>query len=105
MIRSTFIAAMMGSCTAAAFAPTSKIQRVGSVALNAEMSKSLPFLPRPEKLDGSMAGDVGFDPMGLSEIQEGLIYARWAELKHGRISMLAITGLITQTYFHIPGEA
>ena len=69
------------------------------------MSKSLPFLPRPEKLDGSMAGDVGFDPMGLSEIQQDLTYARWAELKHGRIAMLAIVGLITQEYFHLPGEA
>lgn len=75
------------------------------MSLNAEMSKSLPFLPRPEKLDGSMAGDVGFDPMGLSEIQEDLIYARWAELKHGRIAMLAIVGLVTEEYIHLPGEA
>jgi light-harvesting complex I chlorophyll a/b binding protein 1 len=69
------------------------------------MSKSLPFLPCPEKLDGSMAGDVGFDPMGLSEIQQDLIYARWAELKHGRIAMLAIVGLLVQEYIHLPGEA
>jgi light-harvesting complex I chlorophyll a/b binding protein 1 len=69
------------------------------------MSESLPFLPCPEKLDGSMPGDVGFDPMGLSEIQQDLTYARWAELKHGRIAMLAIVGLITQTYIHLPGEA
>ncbi len=69
------------------------------------MSKSLPFMPCPEKLDGTMAGDVGFDPMGLSEIQQDLTYARWAELKHGRIAMLAIVGLLTQTYFHLPGEA
>ena len=33
------------------------------------MSKAIPFLTRPEKLDGSMPGDMGFDPMGLSEIQ------------------------------------
>ncbi len=69
------------------------------------MSKSLPFLPRPEKLDGSMAGDVGFDPMGLSEIQQDLTYARWAELKHGRVAMLAIVGLITEEYIHLPGAA
>ena len=30
-----------------------------------EMSKAIPFLVRPEKLDGSMAGDMGFDPMRL----------------------------------------
>lgn len=101
-----FRTALLASLVAAtaAFAPASvNVER--NVALNAEMSKSMPFLPRPEKLDGSMAGDVGFDPMGLSEIQQDLTYARWAELKHGRISMLAIVGLVTQEYFHLPGEA
>lgn len=29
-------------------------------------SLSLPFLPQPEALDGSMIGDVGFDPLGLA---------------------------------------
>ena len=41
-------------------------QRTSSVALNAEeFSKSVPFLVRPDKLDGSMPGDMGFDPMRL----------------------------------------
>ncbi len=76
-----------------------------SVALN-EMSKSIPFLTVPEKLDGSMAGDVGFDPMGLSDIQTDLNYARWAELKHGRICMLAVVGMVWQEYGpHLPGDA
>ena len=69
------------------------------------MSKSLPFLECPEKLDGSMAGDVGFDPMGLSEIQADLKYARWAEIKHGRAAMLAIVGMVWQEYLpHLPGD-
>jgi hypothetical protein len=68
------------------------------------MSKALPFLVKPEKLDGSMVGDNGFDPMGLSEIQVDLKYARWAELKHGRICMLAIVGMIIQEAgIHLPG--
>ena len=29
-------------------------------------SEAVPFLERPPKLDGSLAGDVGFDPMGFS---------------------------------------
>nr|6LY5_C Chain C, FCPI-11 [Chaetoceros gracilis] len=104
MVRSVLLAALVG--TAAAFAPASSMARSSSaVALKAEMSESLPFLPRPEKLDGSMAGDRGFDPMGLSEIQQDLTYARWAELKHGRIAMLAIVGMIVQEYIHLPGEA
>lgn len=30
-------------------------------------SKALPFLKAPAKLDGSLAGDFGFDPMGISD--------------------------------------
>ncbi|CAB1104252.1 unnamed protein product [Ectocarpus sp. CCAP 1310/34] len=29
-------------------------------------SAALPFLPRPEALDGTMIGDVGFDPLGFA---------------------------------------
>jgi len=68
------------------------------------MSKSIPFLVRPEKLDGSMPADMGFDPMRLSDIQSDLNYARWAEIKHGRICMLAIVGiLVQQAGLHLPG--
>ena len=35
-----------------------------------------------------MVGDYGFDPMELSEIQTDLIYARAAELKHGRMAQV-----------------
>ena len=31
-----------------------------------QASVALPFLPNPAALDGSMAGDVGFDPIGFS---------------------------------------
>mmetsp|Transcript_15682 Transcript_15682/g.24407 ORF Transcript_15682/g.24407 Transcript_15682/m.24407 type:complete len:197 (-) Transcript_15682:163-753(-) len=97
--RSLCVAALLA--VAGAFAPVSMPSK--AVGLNA-MSKSLPFLEVPEKLDGTMAGDVGFDPMGLSEIQADLKYARWAELKHGRIAMLAITGMVFQEYGpHLPG--
>eukprot|EP00549_Striatella_unipunctata_P017120 CAMPEP_0118702478 /NCGR_PEP_ID=MMETSP0800-20121206/17918_1 /TAXON_ID=210618 ORGANISM="Striatella unipunctata, Strain CCMP2910" /NCGR_SAMPLE_ID=MMETSP0800 /ASSEMBLY_ACC=CAM_ASM_000638 /LENGTH=199 /DNA_ID=CAMNT_0006603693 /DNA_START=45 /DNA_END=644 /DNA_ORIENTATION=- len=100
-LRSFVLVALTG--VAAAFAPSRNV--AVSTSLSAEMSKSLPFLVKPEKLDGSMAGDVGFDPMGLSEIQVDLKYARWAELKHGRICMLAIVGMLFQEYgIHIPGE-
>ena len=51
-----------------------------------------------------MPGDMGFDPMGLSEIQQDLNYARWAEVKHGRVAMLAITGMVVQEAgIHLPG--
>lgn len=70
------------------------------------MSKAIPFLVRPEKLDGTMPGDMGFDPMRLSDIQTDLSYARWSEVKHGRICMLAIVGIVVQQAgIHFPGEA
>ena len=76
------------------------------------MSRALPWLERPAGLDGLRdagdyayaltAGDFGFDPLGWAEVGWGLnegetreerddrIYAyREAELKHGRLAMLA----------------
>ncbi|CAM9895415.1 unnamed protein product, partial [Hapterophycus canaliculatus] len=50
-----------------------------------------PFLPRPEALDGSMIGDVGFDPLGLAT-PDNLDRYREAELKHGRLAMVALAG-------------
>lgn len=41
-----------------------------------------------------------------SDIQTDLKYARWAEIKHGRICMLAIVGIVVQQLgLHFPGEA
>ena len=41
-----------------------------------------------------------------SDIQVDLKYARWAEIKHGRICMLAIVGIVIQQLgLHFPGEA
>ena len=37
----------------------------------------MPFLEQPKNLDGSMAGDVGFDPLGLSEIDDLGIDLYW----------------------------
>eukprot|EP00531_Pseudo-nitzschia_arenysensis_P008521 CAMPEP_0116130818 /NCGR_PEP_ID=MMETSP0329-20121206/8678_1 /TAXON_ID=697910 /ORGANISM="Pseudo-nitzschia arenysensis, Strain B593" /LENGTH=248 /DNA_ID=CAMNT_0003625213 /DNA_START=29 /DNA_END=775 /DNA_ORIENTATION=+ len=117
------LSALMAS-SAMAFAPNSSTQ--SATALNAEMpdrmwdkmvdkterSAALPFLPRPVALDGSMVGDVGFDPFYLSSIPknfagfiqppsweetegiETLYWMREAELKHGRVAMLAWFGWV-----------
>merc|ERR1712003_397872 len=92
-----------------------------------ERSAALPFLPRPINLDGSYVGDVGFDPFYLSSIPKNfagfiqppqwedvegiptLYWMREAELKHGRVAMLAWFGwLATDGGFGItlrfPGE-
>eukprot|EP00903_Cladosiphon_okamuranus_P017890 g16463.t1 len=58
---------------------------------DAPRSQALPFLPQPEALDGSMIGDVGFDPLGLAS-PDNLDRYREAELKHGRLAMVALAG-------------
>jgi hypothetical protein len=116
----TIVASM--AVSAAAFAPAAS--KATSTAMQAGMpdrlwdtmvdktqrSKSIPFLPRPAKLDGKLAGDVGFDPFYLSSIPKNFVgfiqppsweetkgidtlyYMREAELKHSRVAMLAVTG-------------
>ena len=58
-------------------------------------SDAVPFLKQPTNLDGSLPGDVGFDPLGFSEVFDVKVL-REAELKHGRIAMLAVLGWIVQ---------
>jgi len=55
-------------------------------------SESLPFMKSPVFLDGSMAGDAGFDPLGFADSTQNLKYYREAEIKHARLAMLAAAG-------------
>lgn len=64
-------------------------------ALAEDMSLAIPFSSRPTKLNGALVGDVGFDPLGLSNLWD-LNWLRSAELKHGRVGMLATTGFLVQ---------
>merc|ERR1712238_214037 len=56
------------------------------------MSKSVPFMTCPAVLDGSMGGDVGFDPLGFAKTPADLTMYREAEVKHARLAMLAAAG-------------
>lgn len=90
-----------------AFAPVSAplqcnaAARQASPAMAIERSMALPFLKRPPALDGSMVGDVGFDPLGftttITELGGDLNYVREAELMHGRQAMLATVGFVFPT--------
>eukprot|EP00548_Thalassiothrix_antarctica_P000432 CAMPEP_0194131836 /NCGR_PEP_ID=MMETSP0152-20130528/2488_1 /TAXON_ID=1049557 /ORGANISM="Thalassiothrix antarctica, Strain L6-D1" /LENGTH=229 /DNA_ID=CAMNT_0038826719 /DNA_START=43 /DNA_END=732 /DNA_ORIENTATION=+ len=55
-------------------------------------SKSMPFMKRPAPLDGTYAGDVGFDPLGFAQDEKWLFNFREAEMKHARLAMLAAAG-------------
>jgi len=82
--------------SAAAFAPSQTSVRstqLNAESNNSEQSKALPFAPRPKLLDGSMPGDVGFDPFGFAGADKAsLMYMREAEIKHARLAMLAVVG-------------
>jgi hypothetical protein len=56
------------------------------------MSQALPFLARPKLLTGELAGDFGFDPLGLARSKEELWNYREMEIKHARLAMLAAAG-------------
>lgn len=75
---------------ASAFAPANQAR--STTSLSAEKSQALPFLPKPANLEGYL-GDVGFDPLGVSDYVP-MDYLREAEIKHGRICMLAWTGWV-----------
>ena len=55
-------------------------------------SQALPFAPRPPLLDGTLAGDAGFDPLGLADTRDKLAFMADAEVKHARLAMLCAAG-------------
>jgi hypothetical protein len=71
------------------------------VRQNDDISTALPWVTRPEIGDGDLVGDVGFDPFGLSK-QFDVNYLRAAELKHGRVAMVAALGLVTPELVQTP---
>jgi Chlorophyll A-B binding protein len=64
-----------------------------SLALNAEKSPAMPFLPYPEHVRGYIGDDIAFDPLGLGSWFP-MDYMRESEIKHGRIAMAAVVGYI-----------
>lgn len=65
-------------------------------------AKWLPIggLKAPRLLDGTLAGDVGFDPLGFARSEKGLYWMREAEVKHGRLAMLAAVGWPISELYH-----
>mmetsp|Transcript_43793 Transcript_43793/g.48747 ORF Transcript_43793/g.48747 Transcript_43793/m.48747 type:complete len:366 (-) Transcript_43793:29-1126(-) len=55
-------------------------------------SQAIPFVNAPPMLDGTMAGDAGFDPLGFASTKLDLTTMREAEIKHARLAMLAAAG-------------
>ena len=49
-------------------------------------------MKRPEMLDGTLAGDFGFDPLGIANSAERLSFMADSEIKHARLAMLCAAG-------------
>jgi len=80
-------------------------QAVGrhSVATKAlEASRSLPYLPKPKNIAGWVGEEAEFDPVGFSDWYD-MKWLREAELKHGRVTMVATVGYVAQQYIAFPG--
>lgn len=67
-----------------------------------EACKSLPFLPKPKNLAGYVGEEQEFDPLQFSDTFD-MKWLREAELKHGRVCMLATVGFVVQQYVKFPG--
>mmetsp|Transcript_23914 Transcript_23914/g.58447 ORF Transcript_23914/g.58447 Transcript_23914/m.58447 type:complete len:294 (+) Transcript_23914:223-1104(+) len=80
--------------------PLGIYQDQSEVLSSPEMSASLPFVARPAHLDGTLAGDRGFDPFNFSAEEGSLEWYRKSEQKHGRIAMLAAVGWPIAELFH-----
>ena len=82
--------------------PLRLYQDKNEVSSSVAMSMSVPFLPRPALLDGTLSGDRGFDPLNLAGSGESLHWQRKAEAKHGRLAMLASVGWLAAELLHKP---
>jgi len=84
--------ALVGS--AVAFTPMASVKPTSSLSMGVE------------DMAGSTAPFKGFDPLGLATLgsDSTLAWFRAAELKHGRVAMLATTGYLVQgAGIHFPG--
>lgn len=70
----------------------------GAVRVRAASADQLwyPGAARPAYLDGSMAGDRGFDPMALGANPTALKWYQQSELQHARWAMLGVAGILVQ---------
>ncbi|CAL0327072.1 unnamed protein product [Lupinus luteus] len=92
----------MGSDAAAARAGVTQRRRQISVAAQ-QRPTWLPGLDPPPYLDGTLAGDFGFDPLGLAEDPKSLRWYVQAELVHSRFAMLGVLGILVTDLLRVTG--
>eukprot|EP00177_Eucheuma_denticulatum_P007552 GFKZ01013754.1.p1 GENE.GFKZ01013754.1~~GFKZ01013754.1.p1 ORF type:complete len:210 (-),score=30.59 GFKZ01013754.1:27-656(-) len=67
-----------------------------------QMSKSVPFLLKPKNLEG-LPASYEFDPLLISNYVN-VRFLQSAEIKHGRICMLAAVGILVQELYTFGGS-
>jgi len=77
--------------------------RSSAVTMDAKPMNSMPFLTAAAcQSSGLPDAETGFDPLYLSDFLD-IKFLREAELKHGRICMLASVGYMVQEFVALPG--
>mmetsp|Transcript_40284 Transcript_40284/g.95659 ORF Transcript_40284/g.95659 Transcript_40284/m.95659 type:complete len:209 (-) Transcript_40284:76-702(-) len=99
------VATLACVASASAFAPSALLPQAGVRAAKTGMrmqeNLAVPFLKAPAKLDSSMPGYAGFDPLGCSDFYD-VKWLQEAEIKNGRVAMLGVVGLLVPEFFHLP---
>lgn len=72
-------------------------------AVSMKISPAMPFMEQPSVLDDeSIPGNAGFDPLNLSTAFN-FKFMQEAEIKHCRVAMLGVLGIIVPEIFRFPG--
>lgn len=81
----------------------SQVTRSAGVSMAiSKPSNALPFLTAPACQSSGLPGaETGFDPLYFSDFLD-IKWLREAELKHGRVCMLATTGYFLQEFYSLP---
>lgn len=99
-----FVSTFIPSALRTSFLSSTSVSRtanVCSISMTASSSPSVPFLPNPKNLSPDMPGYAGFDPLGFSNYIN-VKFLQEAEIKHCRICMLAVLGMIVAEFYTFP---
>mmetsp|Transcript_26932 Transcript_26932/g.39597 ORF Transcript_26932/g.39597 Transcript_26932/m.39597 type:complete len:244 (-) Transcript_26932:914-1645(-) len=100
------LALLAGAAVASAFSPAALPMRMASRAAvtrgpSMQASEAIPFMEKPKNIEASMPGYAGFDPMGFAEYFD-VKWMQEAEIKHGRVCMLAAVGMFHPEFAKFP---
>eukprot|EP00240_Pyramimonas_obovata_P013427 CAMPEP_0118928170 /NCGR_PEP_ID=MMETSP1169-20130426/5475_1 /TAXON_ID=36882 /ORGANISM="Pyramimonas obovata, Strain CCMP722" /LENGTH=237 /DNA_ID=CAMNT_0006870087 /DNA_START=1254 /DNA_END=1967 /DNA_ORIENTATION=+ len=94
------------------FMGSAKAFKVARVSCNARRTTMIQAADRPmwllgaeppAHLDGTIAGDYGFDPLGLGTDPDRLAWYAEAELQNGRWAMMAVAGIVGSGLLGVEG--